>query len=88
MNVDLSAIRQGAQAIAGNTSGVYFLFYQEELVYIGQGWNCLLRVAEHTRKESVKVFTHWAYLPIESESERKAIEREFRRQYAPKYNQV
>ena len=69
-------------------SGIYFLYDGEELVYIGQGWNCFLRVAEHTRKESDKRFTHWTFMHVESESERRAVERELRRLHAPKYNKV
>jgi len=67
-------------------AGVYFLFDGEELVYVGEGWNCLLRVAEHTRKESEKRFTHWAFLPIDSPTERKALERELRSRYATRFN--
>ncbi len=88
MNVDLHALRQGAQATVGNISGVFFLFQHEELVYVGQSWNCFLRVVEHTREQSTRIFTHWAYVPIESESERKALEKELRRQYAPKYQRA
>ena len=50
MNIDLHSLRTNAVQRLGNVSGVYFLFDGDELVYIGQGWNCLLRVAEHTRK--------------------------------------
>lgn len=49
----------------------YIFCITDELVYIGQGWNCVLRVAEHTRKDSDKVFTHWSFFPVENESERK-----------------
>jgi excinuclease UvrABC nuclease subunit len=88
MNLDPKAHLPTALPVAGNCSGVYFLFNNTELVYIGQGWNCFLRVAEHTRKESDKIFTHWSYQAIESETERKDIERELRRKYRPKYNRV
>jgi hypothetical protein len=37
--------------LSGACAGVYFLFDKDKLVYVGQGWNCFLRVAEHTRKE-------------------------------------
>lgn len=74
--------------LAGSCSGVYFLYHGDELVYIGQGWNCLLRVAEHTRKDSDKVFTHWSFFPVENESERKDLERQLRAQHKPKFNRV
>lgn len=67
---------------------MYFLYHGEELVYIGQGWNYLLRVAEHTRKDSDKVFTHWSFFPVENESERKDLERQLRAQHKPKFNRV
>jgi len=65
---------------------VYFLFHENELVYIGEGWNCFLRVAEHRRKESEKVFTSWNFMLIEDERERKALERVLRDKLKPKYN--
>jgi len=83
-----SSLRRAAAALVGNVSGVYFLFEGDELVYIGEGWNCFLRVAEHTRKESTKKFTHWSYLEIPSRSERKIVERTLRAQYSPRYNKV
>lgn len=74
--------------LQGSCSGVYFLYENEELVYIGQGWNCLLRVAEHTRKDSDKIFTHWSFLPVPDESERKSLEKELRAKFKPKFNRV
>lgn len=61
----------------------YQLFDKTDLVYVGEGWNCFLRVAEHTRKESEKVFTSWNFMPIEDEKERR---RTLRDQFKPKYN--
>ena len=74
--------------LQGSCSGVYFLFHDDELVYIGEGWNCLLRVAEHTRKDSKKTFTHWSFLPIADEVERKEIERELRKKHKTRFNLV
>jgi excinuclease UvrABC nuclease subunit len=81
-------LRSAATVLQGNVSGVYFLYDGEELVYVGQGWNCLLRVAEHTRKDSEKTFTHWSFVAVESESERKELERRLRVKHSPKYNKV
>ena len=88
MNIDLKGLQKTSFETIGHCSGVYFLFYEEELVYIGQGWNCFLRVAEHTRKDSDKEFTHWNYIAIESELERKEVERELRKKYKPKFNKL
>lgn len=88
MNIDLHSLRTNAVQRLGNVSGVYFLFNGDELVYIGQGWNCLLRVAEHTRKDSDKMFTHWNFIEIQSDTERKDVERELRRIHSPKHNRV
>ena len=86
MKIDPKAYLKTAVPLVGHCSGVYFLFHNDELVYIGQGWNCFLRVAEHTRKNSDKVFTHWGFEPIKSEAERKDIERDLRKRYKPKFN--
>ena len=88
MTIDPHALRTNSIPRAGNVSGVYFLFDGDELVYVGQGWNCLLRVAEHTRKDSDKVFTHWNFVEIQSESERKDMERALRKSHSSKYNRV
>lgn len=88
IHVDIEALRLSSHETAGHQSGVYFLFYGEELVYIGEGWNCFLRVAEHTRKDSDRVFTHWNFVPVESREARKALELALRRRYKPKFNKV
>ncbi|MEQ1662550.1 MAG: hypothetical protein ABL877_07625 [Thiobacillus sp.] len=82
----LEELKESSVALQGACSGVYFLFHENELVYIGQGWNCLLRIAEHTRKDSEKIFDRWSYLPINGEAERKELERELVKSYKPKYN--
>ena len=85
---DLRALRDSAQELKGQVPGVYLLFDADELVFVGQSWNCLLRVAENTGKDSDKHFTHWSYLPVESAAERKALEREFRQVHSPRYNRA
>jgi len=72
--------------LVGNVSGVYLLYHNDEVVYVGQGWNCLLRVAEHTRKESVIEFTSWSYIPIEGDQRRRAEEKKLIEKYQPRYN--
>jgi excinuclease UvrABC nuclease subunit len=88
MTIDIRQLQGNSMPINGVTSGVYFLFHGGELVYIGEGWNCFLRVAEHTRKDSVKEFTSWNFLPIADARERKAVEKHLRSTYKPKYNRM
>lgn len=72
--------------LEGNEGGIYYLWYEGELVYIGKGWNCLLRVAEHTRKNSDKVFTHWSFERIDDNTVRSEREKELILKHKPKYN--
>lgn len=88
MDINISALQLTAFPKVGNVSGVYFLYNDDQLIYIGQGWNCFLRVAEHTRKDSDKIFTHWNFIEIQSEVERKNIERELRKKLTPKFNKI
>lgn len=88
MITDIKTLNDTGIPLSGNCSGVYFLFDKNELVYIGQGWNCLLRVAEHTRKDSDKKFTRWNFIPVGDEKERKDLEASLRATLKPKYNKV
>ncbi len=88
MKIDVAELFAARKELDGNGPGIYFLFDGEELVYIGKGWNCLLRVAEHTRKESEKVFTSWSYVRIDDEAEYSALEKVLIRKHAPKYNKT
>jgi len=88
MKDNIDALKLASQPLTGNCSGGYFLFDEQELVSVGQGWNCFLRVAEHTRRDSDKVFTKWNFIEIESEKERKQVEQEVMNRFKPKYNKV
>ncbi len=88
MHNKIKKLKNSSRTLAGNCSGVYFLFDKNELVYVGQSWNCLLRVAEHTKKDSAKYFTKWNFIEIENENKRKQVERQYRREFTPKYNKV
>jgi excinuclease UvrABC nuclease subunit len=88
MTTNIEQLRLSSQTLTGNCSGVSFLFDDNGLVYVGEGWNCLLRVAEYTRKDSDKIFTKWNFIKIENENERKRVEQELRRKVKPKYNKV
>lgn len=88
MEIDIKNLMQSSIKLEAHCSGIYFLFNDDELVYVGRGWNCLLRIAEHTRKESDKIFTSWNYLPVENEEEYRILEKELVRIHNPKYNKV
>ncbi len=88
IQTQIEELKSSSQKLTGNCSGVYFLFNENKLVYVGQSWNCLLRVAEHTRKDSDKKFTNWNFIEIKSEKERKQREQELRDTLKPKYNRV
>ena len=83
---EIQKLWETSTELKGNYSGVYFLFDGKELVYVGKGWNCFLRIAEHTRKDSDKIFTSWNYIHIEDEAEYNALERKLINKYSPKYN--
>ena len=74
--------------LQGACAGIYFLYHDDELAYIGRGWNCLLRVAEHARKASTKIFTHWSFMPIENSFEINSTERQLINKYSPKFNKT
>lgn len=63
-------------------SGVYYLFRNEQLVYIGESACVFSRITEHI-KEGVKEFTHFKYEACEN---RKELERSLIRKYRPIYN--
>lgn len=90
MNVDIKDMARKAYKKVGQCNGIYFLFNEENLVYIGKGWNCLLRVAEHTRKESKnnKIFSHWSFIEIPESENLGSIERELIRKYKPMLNKI
>ncbi len=84
----ITNLRNEGIRLDGNCPGLYFLFDNDELVYIGKGWNCLLRVAEHTRKDSDKIFTSWNYIEITDKQEYSKLEKELIVKFSPKYNKV
>lgn len=79
-------LKSSAFPLVGNEKGVYLLFEADDLVYVGKGWNCLLRVAEHTRKDSNKIFTSWNFIPVECTEELRLLEIKLIKENSPKYN--
>jgi len=88
MKRHITSLLNSSKPLAGNCSGIYFLFDREELVYIGKSWNCLLRVAEHTRKDAEKFFTSWNFIAVDGDIEKNILERKLIQTHNPKYNRV
>jgi excinuclease UvrABC nuclease subunit len=86
MSINLEELKRNGSQLTGACSGVYFLFNNDDLVYVGEGWNCFLRVAEHTRKDRFKEFTSWNFIHMKDKMQRKDLERQVKREFKPKYN--
>jgi hypothetical protein len=77
--------RRSQAHVAGfSRRGVFFLL--DKLVYVGQGWNCFLSVAEQTRKDLDRRFTRWAFVEVGDEAKRKAMVKELKRLHVPRDN--
>ena len=90
LSINLEEIKHSRFSVSGTCAGVYFLYNNDDLVYVGQTWNCFLRVAEHTRKDGsrFKEFTSWSFIPLEDQTQRKDLERKLIREYQPIYNRI
>lgn len=65
--------------------GVYFLFLNEEIVYIGQSQNVYVRIQNHIN-EKVKVFNRAFVQFIPLEFDLQEVEKHYILKYRPKYN--
>lgn len=65
------------------SKGVYFLFYNEKLIYIGQSKHILLRFDQHLL---TKKFTSFSYIKCTTNHEASTLEREFINKYNPPLN--
>lgn len=66
--------------------GVYFLFKDEELVYIGESQCIFTRISQHI-KEDKKQFDSFRYTKMGTgEEHRKKVERNLIKKYRPKLN--
>lgn len=66
-------------------SCIYFLFQDDELVYIGKSENVKSRLTDHTK--SSKIFNSYAYInPRNFEQKIEQIEGAYIKKYKPKYN--
>ena len=66
--------------------GIYFLFDDEELVYIGKGANVYARIGTH-KKNDIK-FNGASYYPVANEQERDMLEVRLIWEFKPAYNVV
>lgn len=66
-------------------AGIYFLFDNGELVYIGQSYSVLERVKVH-KDTRVKIFDSFAYVKVSDYAERLMRERQLIKTFSPKYN--
>lgn len=64
--------------------GVYFLFHNERLVYIGKSLNIQTRISNHIT-ENVKLFTSFSFVK-NSPRNISALEEAYIEAYKPKYN--
>lgn len=63
--------------------GVYFLFYNDTLIYIGQSKRVLIRFDEHFL---TKEFTSFSFIKCKTSYETTILEREFIKKYNPPLN--
>lgn len=66
--------------------GVYLLFDDGKVVYVGQTNDIFRRISEHSRDGS-KAFDNFKYLECDDEKTRLMIEYHLIQRYKPKYNE-
>ena len=86
MNINIDELKRSWFALTGKCSGVYFLFNNDDLVYVGESWNCFLGVAENTKKDNFKEFTNWNFIHIEDDTQRRDLKKQIISKYQTKYN--
>ena len=74
--------REEAQGVDIVTTGVYFLYDADEIVYIGESDNVFRRIGQHIA-EGKKIFDHFEIYPT---PDRKRLEGFLIRALQPKYN--
>ena len=72
--------------------GVYFLYWERELVYVGQTNDIFRRISEHAHGrvkpgQKKKAFDSWSYVECDSEEMRISIENLIISLKHPKYNE-
>lgn len=64
--------------------GIYFLYHEHELVYIGKSINCIHRIFEH-EKEEEKIFDYYEISECKK-SDLNLLEDYYIQKHSPKYN--
>ena len=71
-----------------NIIGCYFLWYENNIVYIGESTCIMSRIVQH-QKENKKLFDRWTFKKISgSDKQRLSHEKKLIQHYKPKYNIV
>lgn len=86
MNINITQLARTSAGVRGTGPGVYFLFQDSRLVYIGHAHHCFFAVAEHTRKDTAGVFNRWGFVRVDDESERVRLARSLIAEHRPPYN--
>ncbi len=69
-----------------NKSGMYFLIYKKEIVYVGQAQHPFNRISHHI-KTNIKIFDSYSYIPLEkTQKQLNELEAELIVKFQPKYN--
>lgn len=68
------------------TGGIYFLYNNDKLVYIGKSQNIFERIGRHI-KDNVKEFNSWDYQEVDDEYKRSELEGYLINVFRPKYNE-
>jgi predicted GIY-YIG superfamily endonuclease len=71
-----------------NMVGCYFLWYQNNIVYVGESTCIMSRLVQH-QKEGKKVFDRWTFKQVSgSDKQRLSHEKKLIKHYKPKYNKT
>jgi hypothetical protein len=65
-------------------AGIYFLFFENQVVYVGQSKSCIASRIKNHRKD--KEFTHYSYIPVNQHQYLNDVEDFYISEYQPKYN--
>jgi hypothetical protein len=81
---DLEAFRTDPNRMRSATPGVYFLFLDEKLQYIGESEDCKRREERHRQRIPRN---DWAMIPVDGDRpDRKAVEDELISKFRPPWN--
>lgn len=84
-NIDLNSLKK--IKVSTNTRGVYFLYDQKELVYIGQSKHMIHRIYDHINQKT-KQFDSYKLINVSKKDNLTMIEDFYIRKHKPKYNKA